>query len=115
GADVRLTIDAAIQEKAESVLAGVGQTFRPKGATALVMNPRNGEILALANWPPVNPAHFGNASAESRVDRAVTSSFEPGSTFKAVTVSGAIEDRLITPGSVFNVPPQLQVSARTLR
>jgi cell division protein FtsI/penicillin-binding protein 2 len=114
GRDVRLTIDSAIQERAESVLAGVGQTFRPKGATALVMNPRNGEILALANWPPVNPQRFGNAPAENRTNRAVTASYEPGSTFKAVTVSGALEERLITPGSVFDVPPQLQVADRTI-
>src|SRR5207302_8882110 len=51
GQDLHLTLDAAIQERVEAVLAGVGQTYRPKGATALVVNPRNGSILALANWP----------------------------------------------------------------
>ena len=49
-----LTIDAAIQERVEAVLGGVGQTYRPKGATALVLDPRNGAILALANWPRVD-------------------------------------------------------------
>src|SRR5439155_653176 len=95
-------------------LKGVGQTFQPKGATALVLNPRNGEILALANWPPVNPDRFGRAPAENRIDRAVGFSYEPGSTFKPVTVSGALEERVITPESVFNVPPQLQVADRTI-
>src|SRR5436190_7871673 len=52
GRDVRLTIDAAIQERTESVLKQVGQTFQPRGATALVLDPRSGAILALANWPP---------------------------------------------------------------
>src|SRR6266480_656905 len=80
GRDVRLTIDAAIQERTESVLKGVGQTFQPKGATALVLNPRNGEILAIANWPPVNPDRFSRAPAENRIDRAVGFSYEPGST-----------------------------------
>jgi cell division protein FtsI (penicillin-binding protein 3) len=114
GRDVRLTIDAAIQERTESVLKGVGQTFRPKGATALVLDPRSGEILALANWPPVNPQAFGQASADTRMNRAVGASYEPGSTFKPVTVAGALEERLITPDSMFSVPPELQVSDRTI-
>ncbi|MEA2373988.1 MAG: hypothetical protein QOD53_451 [Thermoleophilaceae bacterium] len=114
GTDVRLTIDSAIQERTEAVLKGVGQTYRPKGATALVMNPRNGEILALANWPAVNAQQFGNAPAYERVNRAVAASYEPGSTFKPVTISGGLEQRLITPQTVFSVPPQLQVADRTI-
>ena len=114
GRDIRLTIDAAIQERTELVLKGVGQTFRPKGATALVLDPRSGEILALANWPPVDPNAFGRASAESRIDRAVGASFEPGSTFKPVTVVGALEDRRITPDTMLSVPPALRVSDRTI-
>jgi cell division protein FtsI (penicillin-binding protein 3) len=114
GTDVRLTIDAAIQARTEAVLKGVGQAFQPKGATALVLDPRTGEILALANWPPVNAQQFANAPAENRIDHAVAASYEPGSTFKAVTVSGALEQGLITPGTVFDVPPQLQVADRTI-
>ncbi|HEX8075134.1 MAG TPA: penicillin-binding protein 2 [Thermoleophilaceae bacterium] len=114
GTDVRLTIDSAIQERTEAVLKEVGQTFSPKGATALVMNPRDGEILALANWPPVNAQHFGDAPAYERVNRAVAASYEPGSTFKAFTISGALEERLIAPETVFSVPPQLQVADRTI-
>ncbi|MFL5782369.1 MAG: peptidoglycan D,D-transpeptidase FtsI family protein [Thermoleophilaceae bacterium] len=114
GKDVHLTLDAAIQERTESVLKGVAQTFAPKAATALVLDPRTGAILALANWPPVNAQSFGKASAEDRMDRAVGASYEPGSTFKPVTISGALQERLITPDSVFNVPPQLQVADRTI-
>jgi len=61
GEDLRLTLDSAIQERVEAVLAGVGQTYRPKGATAIVMNPRNGAILALANWPRVDANDPGSA------------------------------------------------------
>src|SRR5213080_1071595 len=61
GKDLRLTIDSVIQQKAEDVLAGVGQTYRPKGATALVLDPHNGGILALANWPSVNANELGSA------------------------------------------------------
>src|SRR5947209_2587602 len=114
GRDIRLTIDSAIQEQAETVLRGVGQAFSPKGATAMVLNPRNGEILALANWPPVDEQHFGDAPAYARQDRAVGASYEPGSTFKAITVSGALEERLATPGTVFSVPPSLRVADRVI-
>ncbi len=114
GSDVQLTIDANIQERVESVLAGVGQTFKPKGATALVLDPRTGSILALANWPPVDPSQPGAAGYETQ-NRAVESNYEPGSTFKAITVSGALEDKLITPQTVFNLPITLQVADRQIK
>jgi cell division protein FtsI/penicillin-binding protein 2 len=114
GKDVRLTIDAAIQQRVESVLAGVGQTFSPKGATALVLDPRNGEILALANYPAADPSTPGTTAPYARQDRAVQASYEPGSTFKPVTVAGALEQQLVTPDTVFDLPPQLQVADRTI-
>src|SRR3954470_8691883 len=115
GQDLHLTLDAAIQERVEAVLAGVGQTYRPKGATALVMNPRNGSILALANWPRVDANSPGSAPAYAQQDRAVTNSYEPGSTFKAFTVSGALQDRLITPNTPFYLPAAYQVADRTIK
>ena len=114
GKDVRLTIDAAIQQRVESVLAGVGQTFQPKGATALVLDPRNGEILALANYPSIDPSDPGSGDEYARQNRAVQASYEPGSTFKAVTVSGALEEHLVTPQTVFDLPPTLQVADREI-
>src|SRR2546421_1545981 len=114
GHDIRLTVDSAIQQQVEGVLHGVGQSFHPRGATALVMNPRNGEILALANWPPVDAQRFGESPAYARQNRAVGASYEPGSTLKAITVSGALEERLVTPDTVFSVPPALQVADRTI-
>jgi cell division protein FtsI/penicillin-binding protein 2 len=114
GHDVQLTIDANIQQRVESVLAGVGQTFSPKGATALVLDPRSGSILALANWPPVDPSKPGAPVYETQ-NRAVQSVYEPGSTFKAFTVAGALEERLITPDTTFGLPVSLQVSDRTIK
>ena len=115
GEDVRLTIDAAIQQRVESALDEVGRTFQPKGATALVLDPRNGEVLALANWPSVDPADPGSGDEYASQNRAVQASYEPGSTFKPVTVSGALEEGLVTPATVFDLPPQLQVADRTIR
>ncbi|MFN2615588.1 MAG: peptidoglycan D,D-transpeptidase FtsI family protein [Thermoleophilaceae bacterium] len=114
GKDLRLTLDAAIQARVEAVLTGVGQTFRPRGATALVMDPRTGGLLALANWPRVDANDVGGAPAYARQDRAIQASYEPGSTFKPVTVSGALSEHLIKPDSPFNLPPVIKVADRTI-
>src|SRR3954453_5932751 len=114
GQDVRLTLDAAIQDKVESVLQQVGQKFSPRGATAVVMDPRTGAIMALANWPRVDADNLTGAPAFARQNRAIGSTYEPGSTFKAFTVAGALMDRKVTPATPFDVPPQLQVADRPL-
>jgi cell division protein FtsI/penicillin-binding protein 2 len=115
GHDVKLTLDATLQERVEAVLADVGQTYRPTGATALVMDPRSGAILALANWPRVDANDISGAPAYARQNRAVAAAYEPGSTFKAITVSGALQDKLVTPDTTFDVPPQIQVADRTIK
>jgi len=114
GQTVRLTIDAAIQDQVEQVLQNVGRTYRPKGATAVVMDPRTSEVLALANWPRVDAGDVSGAPAYARQNRAVGFTYEPGSTFKAFTVAGALEDRLVTPSSQFNLPVNLQVADRQI-
>ena len=115
GEDIRLTIDAAIQERVEAVLGEVGTAFQPRGATALVMDPRTGELLALANWPRVDPEEVGNAHAYARQNRAVAASYEPGSTFKAFTVAGAMEEKLIEPKTEMSLPPTIQVADRVIK
>jgi cell division protein FtsI (penicillin-binding protein 3) len=114
GEDLQLTIDAALQERVEAVLGDVATTFSPKGATAVVMDPRNGELLSLANWPRVDPNDIGAAEEDARENRAVMSAFEPGSTFKAFTVAGALEEGAIKPETRFDLPPELQVADRTI-
>ena len=114
GARVRLTLDAAIQDRAETVLAELGKAWTPKGATAVVMDPRDGAVLALANWPRVNANDPGDAPDFARQNRAIGATYEPGSTFKAFTVAGALEDRKVTPETEFNLPPQIVVADRTI-
>jgi cell division protein FtsI/penicillin-binding protein 2 len=109
GKAIKLTIDSALQAEVEQVLAGVGSTAAPKGATAIVMNPNTGAILALANWPGVDANDISGASSQDLEDRAVEFNYEPGSTFKAVTVAGALQDGTITPSTEFEIPPYLQV------
>ncbi len=115
GRDVKLTLDATLQERVEAVLADVGQTYRPAGATALVMDPRTGALLALANWPRVDANNIDAAPPYARQDRAVQAAYEPGSTFKAITVSGALQEGLVSPNTTFDIPPQIQVADRTIK
>jgi cell division protein FtsI (penicillin-binding protein 3) len=114
GKAVQLTIDSALQDEVEQVLAGVGAAYSPKGATAIVMDPNTGAILALANWPRVNANDPTAAPSFDSEDRAVSYNYEPGSTFKAVTVAGALQDGLVTPATEFDVPPVLQVADRQI-
>jgi cell division protein FtsI (penicillin-binding protein 3) len=114
GDRIELTIDAAIQDEVERVLAKVGQTYSPKGATAIVMDPRDSEVLAMANWPRIDANDPGAAPAYAAQNRAVGATYEPGSTFKAVTVAGALEENVVKPDSKFVLPPQIQVADRTI-
>ena len=114
GQDVRLTLDANIQDHTEEVLDEVGETWLPKGATALVMDPRDGAILALANWPRVNANKLHEAPDFAMTNRATGATYEPGSTFKAFTVAGALEDGKVTPSTQFSLPPVLQVFDREI-
>ncbi|MBI5310538.1 MAG: penicillin-binding protein 2 [Actinobacteria bacterium] len=115
GSDLRLTIDSQMQLQAESVLARVGTKFQPKGSTAIVMNPQNGEVLALANWPKLDANDPTSATPEAQQNRALGFTYEPGSTFKAVTVAGALQEKKVTPETIFGLPPTLQVADRVIK
>jgi cell division protein FtsI (penicillin-binding protein 3) len=95
GATVELTIDEYLQHIAERELRDAVARNRAAGGTVLIMAPKTGEILALANEPTFNPNAFLNASPEDRRNRAVQDIYEPGSTFKVVTASAALEEHVI--------------------
>ncbi len=118
GKSLTLTLDTNIQQRAEDVLGAVARVFAPKDATAIVMDPRTGAILALANWPQLNvndPSRYTpDQMSEALENRAVGLDYEPGSTFKVVAVSAGLEAGLITPSTPFNIPDQIQVAERTI-
>ena len=95
GATVELTIDEYLQHVAERELRDAVARNRAAGGTVLIMAPKTGEILALANEPTFNPNDFSSASPEDRRNRAVQDIYEPGSTFKVVTASAALEEHVI--------------------
>ena len=97
GADLRLTLDADLQHIAERELQKAWRKFHAKGGAIVLMDPHSGEILALASAPDFDPAAPAASGLEARRDRAVSDAFEPGSTFKVVTASLALERGAVTP------------------
>ncbi len=97
GENLVLTVDEKIQYIAERELDAAMKRTGSAAGTIVVQNPRTGEILALANRPTFNPNTFRTAPREALRNRAVTDVYEPGSTFKLVTIAGALEEKLTTP------------------
>ena len=105
GAALELSIDQNLQYIAERELrAGVAEN-RAAGGSAVIMDPFTGEILALANWPTFNPNTFGRADDHERRNRAIQDLYEPGSTFKVVTASAALEEKVIDPDDWIDCAP----------
>jgi len=97
GRDVVLTLDSRLQEIAEACLDEAMTTWQAAAGTVLVMQPRSGEILALANRPTFDPNTYSEYPRERWVNRAVSYAYEPGSTFKIVTAAAALEEGLYGP------------------
>jgi len=97
-----LTIDSKIQYIVESQLKSAVEKTGAKGGSVVVMNPRTGEILAMANAPRFNPNAFSLYTADTRRNRAVTDCFDPGSVFKPFIVAAALEEGLITESDEFD-------------
>jgi cell division protein FtsI (penicillin-binding protein 3) len=102
GTGVVLTLDEKIQYIAERELAQAIQDTRAKAGTVIVENPNTGELLAVANWPTFNPNAAKDSDPESRVDRAVSALYEPGSVFKIVTLSAAIDQGITNADEVID-------------
>ena len=97
GASVVLTIDQSIQFIAEKELAIAMAETHSKSGTVVVQDPSNGALLAVANWPTFDPNDPGKFPAEKRQDLAVAAAYEPGSTFKTITMTSAIENHATNP------------------
>jgi cell division protein FtsI (penicillin-binding protein 3) len=105
GDALELTIDQYLQHIAERELRTAVEATNAVGGTIIVMQPYTGDVLALANWPTYNPNAFSGADAETRRNRAVQEIYEPGSTFKIVTASAAIEEGVLGPDDPIDCAP----------
>ena len=103
GATIELTIDAQLQHIAERELSAGIERHNADAGAVVMLDPRNGDILALASEPTFNPNAFAGATPERRRNRAVQDLYEPGSTFKVVTASAAIEERVVDRDEMFDV------------
>jgi cell division protein FtsI (penicillin-binding protein 3) len=102
GADITLTIDQNIQFVVEQALDALMAEHRPAGAWAVVQRVRTGEILAMASRPDYDPNLFNTTAASNRINRAISHVYEPGSTFKLVTIAAALNEGTVTPRTVFD-------------
>jgi cell division protein FtsI (penicillin-binding protein 3) len=102
GNDVVLTIDAVVQFIAERALTRATEQYRAASGVAIVMDPRDGRILAMASNPTFDPNQFRDFSPDDRRNRAVQDMYEPGSTFKIVTASAGLEEGVVTPSQILD-------------
>jgi cell division protein FtsI/penicillin-binding protein 2 len=98
GTDLTLTIDSAIQLYVQQVLSKTLETWQARSASAVVLDAHSGEVLAMATAPTYD------------ANGAVTDTYEPGSTFKLVTIAGALSEGLVTPQTAFTLPPSIDVA-----
>jgi cell division protein FtsI (penicillin-binding protein 3) len=114
GRDVFLTIDHRIQARAEEVLRSTVRQWGAKAATAVVLDPRNGAVLAMATAPGFNANDFSKVRPDYQRNRAVIDTYEPGSTFKLIPVAGALSEGLVAPSTPFTLAPSIQVADRVI-
>ena len=114
GSEVSLTINNVIQAQAEQVLRQTVQRWHAKDGTAIVLDPHTGAVLAMAVAPSYDANNFPGVSKDLQRNRAVTDTYEPGSTFKLVTVAGALSTGLVTPQEKFRLPYEIQVADRRI-
>lgn len=121
GNTVRLTIDKNIQAFAErelqKLMSGQGDNMNgqvPKSGTILVMDPNTGQVLALASAPTYDPNYYNNYDQSTRRNIAIQNGYEPGSTFKIITLAAALEEKKISPQEGFFDPGGVTILGKTV-
>ena len=114
GRDVFLTLDHTLQARVESVLRTTVARWNALDGTAIVLDPRTGGVLAMAVAPGFDANDFSRVPSSMQRNRAVTDTYEPGSTFKVVTYAAALTDGIVNPNSSFSLPPSIEVADRTI-
>ena len=113
GTSIRLTIDRDVQWVAQNVINEAVASSRAKSGTVVVMDPKTGHILAQASAPTFDPNNSASITLEKLRNPAVQEVYEPGSTGKVITVAAALEEKKVTPESVFTIPYSMKIYDRT--
>jgi cell division protein FtsI (penicillin-binding protein 3) len=114
GRDVQLTLDHTLQANAEAVLRSTVRKWQARSASAVLLDPNTGGILAMAVERGYDANRFPEVPRDLQRNRTVTDTYEPGSTFKVVTVSAALAERLVNPQTAFTLPYEVQVADRVI-
>jgi stage V sporulation protein D (sporulation-specific penicillin-binding protein) len=114
GADVTLTIDARIQQAAERELNAACSKYTAKAGTCVVIDPRTGYVLAMANYPPFDPNAPRPRKPEAWRNRAVTDTYEPGSTHKGITACAALDTGVVSTTRIINCPAAITFGNHTI-
>ena len=114
GATVVLTIDRTLQYAADEILTQTARRYHAQDGSVVVMRARTGEILALANYPNFDPNHFSAAPQAAWRDQAVTDPYEPGSTFKLITATAALDSGSVSTDDTFPALDELRVGGRVI-
>jgi len=114
GRGIYVTLDHSIQANAEEVLRQTVGKWHAKSASAIVLDPRTGSILAMAVQPGYDANRFPSVARDLQRNRTVTDTYEPGSTFKLITVAGALSEGIVAPSTRFTLPYSLHVADRVI-
>jgi cell division protein FtsI/penicillin-binding protein 2 len=114
GTDLFTTIDHTIQANAETVLRNTIAHWHARAATAVVLDPRTGAVLAMAQAPGFDANNASRTPPAQQRNRSVTDTYEPGSTFKLVTIAGALSEHIVSPGTTFRLPYSIPVADRVI-
>ncbi|MBA2357873.1 MAG: penicillin-binding protein 2 [Actinobacteria bacterium] len=114
GRDVVLTLDHTVQANAEAVLRATVRRWHARSATAVVLDPRTGGVLAMAVAPGFDANRYPATRSALHRNRAVTDTFEPGSTYKVVTVGAVLTEKLVSPSTTYTLPDSIQVADRVV-
>jgi cell division protein FtsI (penicillin-binding protein 3) len=114
GRNIHLALDRIMQENLQNVLGDTVARWHAKSATGIVLDPRNGRVMAMAVSPSFDAEQFSATDPDVTRNRGVTDTYEPGSTFKIVSVSAALSEGLVTPQNTFTLPPEIKVADRTI-
>jgi cell division protein FtsI/penicillin-binding protein 2 len=115
GTHLVLTLDRNIQYLVEGELAKAVAEYQADGGTIIVMNPKTGAILAMANYPSYDPNRFFEVPMELYVNPAVSGQYEPGSVFKVITMAAGLDAGIITPDSTFYDSGAIRVGGATIQ
>ncbi|MFH1175222.1 MAG: penicillin-binding protein 2 [bacterium] len=115
GCDIYLTIDRNVQYKAQEILKEAAEEYKIKSGSVIVMDPKTGRILAMADWPTFNPNYYGRFDLEGLQNGAIQKLYEPGSILKIITVAAAMNENKISPNSIFEDKGFVEIGGKIIK